>query len=311
MKTWYAKALSDMTKVSVRTLHHYDKIGLLKPSHRQPNGYRVYSEADLSKLQRIIALKFFGFELVQIKALLESDIDMVHHLKLQSDYLQQEARALNVASEVLNRVVSESRSDESISWQKTIELIEVYQMTKNIEHEWVRNVLDQNELAQYVAFEEGLAERFTDEEHTQFKNNWAMLVGEMQQSIGEDPASPKAQALAERCMTMVDELYGREYAGLRSALWNKGMKQGKDEGEHGLSAELAAWLDKAMEVYWLQQVFAILDQAGPDASSQLRDDWQDLLDEMFGNYETGRDEFMSQLLADKRLSKVQRDWLLI
>jgi len=51
-------------------LHHYDKIGLLKPSMRLSNGYRLYSETDLLKLQQIIALKFFGFELSQIKLLL-------------------------------------------------------------------------------------------------------------------------------------------------------------------------------------------------------------------------------------------------
>ena len=63
MKTWYAKQLSDLANVSIRTLHYYDKIDLLKPSIRRPNGYRLYSETDLAKLQQIVALKFFGFEL--------------------------------------------------------------------------------------------------------------------------------------------------------------------------------------------------------------------------------------------------------
>ena len=49
MKQWYAKELSQLTQVSVRALHHYDKIGLLKPSMRLPNGYRLYSEKDLLK----------------------------------------------------------------------------------------------------------------------------------------------------------------------------------------------------------------------------------------------------------------------
>lgn len=55
MKQWYAKQLSKLTQVSVRTLHHYDKIGLLKPSLRLENGYRLYSEKDLLLLQQIIA----------------------------------------------------------------------------------------------------------------------------------------------------------------------------------------------------------------------------------------------------------------
>lgn len=61
MTQWYVKELSKLTKVSVRTLHHYDKIGLLTPSIRLENNYRVYSEADLLKLQQILALKVLWF----------------------------------------------------------------------------------------------------------------------------------------------------------------------------------------------------------------------------------------------------------
>ncbi len=57
MTQWYVKELSKLTHISVQTLHHYDRIGLLKPSLRLANGYRVYSEKDLSKLQQIISLK--------------------------------------------------------------------------------------------------------------------------------------------------------------------------------------------------------------------------------------------------------------
>jgi len=67
MTQWLVKNLSELTGVSVQTLHHYDRINLLKPSLRLTNGYRVYSEEDLLKLQQIIALKFFGFELSQIR----------------------------------------------------------------------------------------------------------------------------------------------------------------------------------------------------------------------------------------------------
>jgi DNA-binding transcriptional MerR regulator len=47
MTKWYVKDLSKLTNVSVQTLHHYDRIGLLKPSLRLANGYRLYSEKDL------------------------------------------------------------------------------------------------------------------------------------------------------------------------------------------------------------------------------------------------------------------------
>ena len=84
MAQWYVKELSKLTNVSVQTLHHYDRINLLKPSVRLPNGYRLYSEKDLLKLQQIIALKFFGFSLSQIKILLSKDVDIIDHFTIQS-----------------------------------------------------------------------------------------------------------------------------------------------------------------------------------------------------------------------------------
>lgn len=61
MSKWYVKDLSKLTGVSVQTLHYYDRINLLNPSLRLQNGYRIYTEQDLLRLQKIIALKFFGF----------------------------------------------------------------------------------------------------------------------------------------------------------------------------------------------------------------------------------------------------------
>ena len=66
---WFVKEFSQLTKVSVRTLHHYDDIGLLKASLRTSGNYRLYSEVDLLKLQCIVTLKIFGFSLEQIKEL--------------------------------------------------------------------------------------------------------------------------------------------------------------------------------------------------------------------------------------------------
>src|SRR5204862_6311041 len=94
MAQWYVKDLSRLTKVSVQTLHHYDRIGLLTPSLRFANGYRVYSERDLLKLQQVIALKFFGFELSQIKNLLSEEHNALKHFNSQARVLEQKAAAL-------------------------------------------------------------------------------------------------------------------------------------------------------------------------------------------------------------------------
>ena len=70
--------------VTVRTLHHYDRLGLLKPSGRTGAGYRLYGERDLARLQQIVTLKFIGLPLRQIKDLLDrSDLDLAATLRLQ------------------------------------------------------------------------------------------------------------------------------------------------------------------------------------------------------------------------------------
>ena len=57
------KEVADMVGVSVRTLHHYDQIGLLKPESVTPAGYRLYTEKDLEKLQQVLFFKELGFSL--------------------------------------------------------------------------------------------------------------------------------------------------------------------------------------------------------------------------------------------------------
>lgn len=63
-----------MAGVSVRTLHHYDEIGLLRPSARSPAGYRLYDDDDLVRLQQILVHRALGFSLEQIRAALDRSV---------------------------------------------------------------------------------------------------------------------------------------------------------------------------------------------------------------------------------------------
>ena len=77
------KKVSEISGVSVRTLHHYDEIGLLSP-RKNENGYRYYSEDDMSLLQMILFYKYLRFTLKQIKELLQQDENaLLTHLKKQ------------------------------------------------------------------------------------------------------------------------------------------------------------------------------------------------------------------------------------
>ncbi|HEX8033334.1 MAG TPA: MerR family transcriptional regulator [Ktedonobacterales bacterium] len=76
--------VAKIARVTVRTLHHYDEIGLLHPSGRLDSGYRSYSMADLERLQRILCYRQLGFPLDQIKAMLDDqDTDPLEHLRRQ------------------------------------------------------------------------------------------------------------------------------------------------------------------------------------------------------------------------------------
>src|SRR2546423_6123298 len=67
---WKVGQLAKRTGISVRTLHHYDQIGLLTPSHRTEAGHRLYDRDDVVRLQQIVMLRQLGFALDEIGAAL-------------------------------------------------------------------------------------------------------------------------------------------------------------------------------------------------------------------------------------------------
>ena len=101
MKT--VRQVSQLTGVSVRTLHHYDAIGLLKPAKVTQAGYRLYDEAALGRLQTILLFRALEFPLMQIKAMLDAaDFDPIAALDDQ-------IRLLELRREHLNRLIDHAR----------------------------------------------------------------------------------------------------------------------------------------------------------------------------------------------------------
>jgi DNA-binding transcriptional MerR regulator len=88
---------AELAGVTVKALHHYDRLGLLKP-RRTAAGYRVYSLTDLERLEQIVALKFLGLPLKQIKSLLERDsLQLPNALRLQRRELEHKRRLMDRA----------------------------------------------------------------------------------------------------------------------------------------------------------------------------------------------------------------------
>lgn len=151
MAQWRIKEMSDLTKVSVRMLRHYDKIGVLKPSMRTSNRYRWYSEADLAKLQQIIALKFFGFDLGTIKTMLQQKLGIASHLRAQLEMLKQQTEHLGQAQKALETTLQRLDATGSPDWNDLISLIERYRMNEELKKTWAGKTLNEEQLTAYAA----------------------------------------------------------------------------------------------------------------------------------------------------------------
>ncbi|MBX9621967.1 MAG: MerR family transcriptional regulator [Alphaproteobacteria bacterium] len=310
MTQWYVKELSKLTKVSVRTLHHYDRIGLLKPSIRLENNYRVYSEADLLKLQQILALKFFGFELSRIKTLMLEEINIFDHFRAQQQFLEQQISSLKAANQTLEAILCESHSNKSVPWKTILKLIEDYQMTKEIKYAWVTKALNPAELKEYARFEQGLETRFTQEESEVFHQSWLELVKEVEANLDKDPTSNLGIELGRRCMDWVNTVFPKEQADLRETLWEKGFKGGHTD----VPPQVVTWLDKAVDAYYRGRIYSTLAQVEVQPSDIVLKQWNELLEDMYGNVQTPKiqtlkNELYEAIQKDDKISPAAKNWL--
>jgi DNA-binding transcriptional MerR regulator len=108
--------LSTIAGVSVRTLHHYDEIGLLVPSGRSDAGYRLYSYAELERLQEILVWRQLGFALEDIRALLEDTAhDREAALLRQLELVASERECLGATARALDAALAAHRQGEQMT----------------------------------------------------------------------------------------------------------------------------------------------------------------------------------------------------
>lgn len=311
MTSWYVNGLSKITGVSVQTLHHYDRINLLKPSLRRPNGYRVYTQDDLAKLQQIIALKFFGFELKQIKTLLAGQIDTLAHFKTQARFLAEKANAMTEASQTLTRIIAEVGDGKSMSWEMIVQTIEVFKMTQKLENTWAGEVLTPEELKQYAKLTKKVEGHFArdPEAHEAFLKERSELVEEAMANLEADPKSDAAFEIAHRWMKMINGLYGPENAEIKQAVWEKGFKQNKIKDKREMSPEMVQWLDKAIDAYWRRRIYTLLDQVEKAPKAEHRVAWEGILEEMCGDSEKMKQEIYAAASVDEHIGPKTKKWL--
>ncbi len=201
-RLYRAREFAERAGVTVRTLHHYDRVGLLKPSGRTAAGYRLYGEADLARLQQVVTLKFIGLSLTQIKDLLGNrSFELTTALHLQHELLQEKRRQLDTALDAIARA-ERAMSSGQADWDALKKIVEVIEMQSNVD--WKKYYSDeaQAKLAARRAADPGEAERG--------QRDWAALIAEVEQAVreGVDPASERAQALAARWQALIASFTG-------------------------------------------------------------------------------------------------------
>src|SRR5687768_5958541 len=103
---WTVGELADEAGVSVRTLHHYDDIGLLVPTRRTDAGHRRYAESDVVRLTQIVALRTVGLALDEIRAALDGGEALWTTLRHQLDSLEAEIAAATAVRDRLRSLVA-------------------------------------------------------------------------------------------------------------------------------------------------------------------------------------------------------------
>lgn len=101
---WTVGELTRLSGATTRTLRHYDEIGLLSPGERSEAGYRLYIEADLDRLHRILAYRALGFSLADVEAVLEQPAHGDDtHLERQRELIDQRIDRLRAIKQAIKR----------------------------------------------------------------------------------------------------------------------------------------------------------------------------------------------------------------
>lgn len=199
---YQAREFARLAGVTVRALHHYDRLSLLKPSGRTAAGYRVYSQPDFARLQQIVTLKFIGFSLRQIKQLI-AGADLRTALRLQRASLEEKRRHLDQAIAAVveaERMMAPRRTPD---WRAFAAITQRIQMQNN---DLIKKYY--NDEAQKL-----LAERQTlwsPELQQRVEREWLELFADIKAALAENvkPESARGKALAGRHTKLIEAFTG-------------------------------------------------------------------------------------------------------
>ena len=228
--------LAKRTGMSVRTLHHYDAIGLLQPSRRSESGHRLYDRDDVARLQQIKSLRQLGFALDEIRELLDRKPRMtplriveMHLARLESEIELQRSLRTRLAG-----IAARLRASQTPSAEELLQTIEVMTMFEKY--------LTEEQRQQLSARREALG----DDAMRAVEEVWPRLIATVRAEMekGSDPASAYVQELAKRWRELLDSFSGGDKAIERAT--GKMYAENPDlQKQFGLSAEIWSYIGRA------------------------------------------------------------------
>jgi DNA-binding transcriptional MerR regulator len=250
--------------VSIRTLRYYDQEGLLAPSQYSEAGYRLYTDADLVNLQQILALKFLGFSLDEIKALLRGSPRSLQDVLCQQKEMMQAKRVqldgIIQAIDETEKLLQAGRCD----WNSLTRVIQAIQMEQN--KDWVKKYFTSEQQEQMRKLSEQsysdearqrLAARgeWTEADQKQADAQWGAVIADVARltASGADPASAEAQDMAMRHGNLIAAFTGGD-PGIESGLkqWWQSFEALPDDQkpmQSPYTEEQQAWLEQALAIY--------------------------------------------------------------
>jgi MerR family transcriptional regulator, thiopeptide resistance regulator len=197
-----AHEFAELAGITVRTLHHYDRLGLLKPGRRTAAGYRLYEDRDLERLEQVVALKYLGMSLRQILSLLNGGpLGLQEALRMQRRLLLEKRQMLDRAIQAIGEAerTALAPGETGAALRK---IIEVIAMESN--NDWMSKYHTEESKAKV----EARKHLWSPELQERVSGQWNELIADVEATLGEDPAGEKGQALAARWKELVEGFTG-------------------------------------------------------------------------------------------------------
>lgn len=209
---WRIGQLAAKTGLTVRALHHYDHVGLVRPSGRTPSGHRLYAEEDVERLYRVVALKQLGLPLDSIAGVLDGALPAEQVLIAHRDFLERQLLAIRTLRAQIATILELGHGPANRGTTDFLALI------KNVTtvDDTIKQYFNEAQLAALAERREQVGEQAINDVTAQ----WPILMARVQHALdtGTDPSSPKAQELAREWMELLHAFHGGD-DGLRDSLY--------------------------------------------------------------------------------------------